>query len=110
MFPCTLPLLITVAPGHEAAIYMVLIPSDVPNSRITGSPKALAMLESNNPYFSGTAEYLVMSDTFLRLDFILTDPDPRSFTVIDRESASNLARIFSILTDNIGCGFIPENF
>ena len=90
-------IVITVDSGHDAAIYMVLIPSDVPNSRMNEFPKAIAIFESKIPNFSGTVEYLTISDTFLRLDFIFSDPAPRSFTVIDRVSVSNLFLIFSII-------------
>ncbi len=90
-------IVITSASGHDAARYIVLIPSDVPNSRIKGFPKASPIFESKTPYFRGIAEYLVISDTFLKLVFIFFDPAPRSVTFIDRESSSNSFLIFSIL-------------
>ena len=55
--------------GTRAAMYIVLIPKDVPNSIISGLPNSAARFDSKTPYFKGTAEYLAIYDTFLKFGF-----------------------------------------
>ena len=63
---------------HEAAIYIVLIPREVPNSIIKGLPNSAAIFDRNLPYLKVTGEFFAISDTRLRYPLDDSEREPRS--------------------------------
>src|ERR1035437_1493107 len=94
----------TVVSEHEAAMYIVLIPMEVPNSIINGFPNSAAIFDNRAPYFPGTGENLAIFDIFLKFVFNNSDREPRSQTIILRLSEINFFLTSSIL--NITAGSI----
>ncbi len=82
---------------------MVLIPSEVPSSIISGFPNSAAIFDKSIPYFAGTGECLAISDTFLKFVFSDSDLEPRSLTRIIRLSAHHLLPdLFNLADNNLG--------
>src|SRR5450759_4458608 len=91
------PSIVKIVVSVEAAMYIVLIPKDVPNSIISGLPNSVAIFDNNLAYFSGTGEYLAISDTLLTFVFAKSDREPRSVTNTDLLSQIIFFLTFSIV-------------
>jgi hypothetical protein len=99
----------TTVPGQEAARYIVLIPREVPNSIISGLRIQQPNLTTTLPYFTGTGEYLAISDTLLK--FVFNDPDPGT-KILNRYSSLVRDHFLSDLFNfkyNDRIDFIPED-